>query len=221
LKIFLISKDILSICFLFILAFRKWGNRIPLAKKLVIISSFIWLVILCHRLIWYGGASNGRCEAQPGVYAYFDNLFGAIVTCIFPIVTLSILGTLIGRSVRHVVQRRKVVPTTTTATTTTTTTTTTENNQSLIKKMDTQLTIMLFLDIFVAMISFLPYAAQLIYINVTQTWSKSPLRVAWENIITEIINLLSYIFFSTSFYVSIISLTGFRNQLLRTIGLKN
>jgi hypothetical protein len=182
----------------------------------VIISWFIWLVILCHRLIWYGGASNGRCEAQPGVYAYFDNLFGAIVTCVFPIVTLTILGILIGRSVRNVVQRRKIVPRTTTITTTTTT----ENNQSVIKKMDTQLTIMLFLDISIAIISFLPYAAQLIYINVTQNWSKSPLRVAWENIITEIINLLSYIFFSTSFYVSIISLTGFRNQLLNTIGYK-
>lgn len=164
-------------------------------------------------MIWYGGASSGKCEAQPGVYAYFDNLFNAILTSILPIVTLSILGILIGRSVHQVVQRRQVAPGIKTNEST-------HHEQSAIQKMDAQLTIMLFLDIFVAMISFLPYAAYLIYTNVTNTWSKSPLQIAWENIISEIINLLSYTFFSTSFYVSIISLTSFRNQFLRAIGLK-
>ena len=193
--------------------FRRWGNRISLANKLVIGFLLIWLVVLCHRLIWYGGASNGRCEAQPGIYAYFDNLFDAIMTCLFPMVTLTALGILIGRSVHRVVQRGRVAPATTNNEST-------HCRQPAIQKMDAQLTIMLFLDIFVAMISFLPYAAHLIYINVTDTWSKSPLRVAWETIIIEIIRLLSYIFFSCSFYVSITSLTGFRNQLLRAIYLK-
>ncbi|UJR18557.1 hypothetical protein I4U23_005464 [Adineta vaga] len=193
--------------------FRRWGNRVPLAKKLVIISYLIWLIALFHKLIWYGGAANGKCEAQPGFYAYFDNLFGAIVTCLFPMIVLTILGILIGRSVHLVAQRRRVVPAVTNDGGT-------HGEQSAIQKMDVQLTIMLFLDIFVAMISFLPYAANLIYGNITGNWSKSALQVAWENIIGEIINLLSYTFFSTSFYVSIISLTGFRDQLLRAIRLK-
>ena len=172
--------------------------------------SLVWLVILSHRLIWYS-ASNGQCQGQPGFYAYFDNLFDAIVTCLVPMITLTVLGILIGQSVHRVVQRRQIVPVTTTNETTSV-------NQSAIQRMDTQLTVMLFLQIIVAMISFLPYAAHLIYINVTDTWPKSRLRVAWETIIIETIRLLSYIFFTCSFYVSIIALSGFRRQLLVTLG---
>ncbi|CAF1385137.1 unnamed protein product [Adineta ricciae] len=128
-------------------------------------------------------------------------------------IVLTILGVFIGRSVHHIAQRRRVVPAVTNDGGN-------HGEQSAIQKMDVQLTIMLFLDIFVAMISFLPYAANLIYGNITGSWSKSALQVAWENVIGEIINLLSYTFFSTSFYVSIISLTGFRDQLLRAIRLK-
>ncbi|UJR06666.1 hypothetical protein I4U23_010952 [Adineta vaga] len=172
-------------------------------------------IFLAHRSpgLRRWGNPNGKCEAQPGFYAYFDNIFGAIVTCLFPMVVLTILGILIGRSVHRVAQRRRVVPAVTNGGGT-------HAEQSAIQKMDVQLTIMLFLDIFVAMISFLPYAVNLIYGNITGNWSKSALQVAWENIIGEIINLLSYTFFSTSFYVSIISLTGFRDQLLRAIRLK-
>ena len=199
----------MKFCFL-IAAYRRWGNRISLAKKLVAVFSLIWLVILSHRLIWYG-TSNGQCGAQAGSYAYFDNIFDAIVTCLFPMVTLIVLGILIGRSVRRIAQRR-VVPGVAINEST-------NANQSAIQKIDTQLTIMLFMNILFSMISFLPYAAQLIYNNITGNWPKSPLRLAWEKVISETINLLSYIFFSCPFYVSIISFSGFRHQLLRSLRL--
>lgn len=182
--------------------YRRWGNRITLANKLVGVFSLIWLAVLCHRLIWYG-ASNGRCEGQAGFYAYFDNIFDAVVTCLFPMVTLTVLGVLIGLSVRRIVQRR-VVPVVTINESSTA-------NQSAIRKIDAQLTVMLLANIIVAMISFLPYAAHLVYVNITENWSKSPLRVAWETVIIETIRLLSYIFFSSPFYVSIISFSGFRH----------
>lgn len=192
--------------FCFLAVFRRWGNRITLANKLLVVSSLIWLVILSHRLVWYS-ASNGQCQGQPGFYAYFDNLFDAIVTCLVPMVTLTVLGILIGQSVRRAVQRRRIVPSTIINETTSV-------NQSAIQKMDSQLTVMLFLEVFVAMISFLPYAAHLVYINVTDTWPKSRLRIAWETVIIETIRLLSYIFFICPFYVSIIAISGFRRQLL-------
>jgi hypothetical protein len=126
-------------------------------------------------------------------------------------VTLTVLGVLMGRSVRRIVQRR-VVPTVTANESA-------NANQSAIHKIDAQLSIMLFMNVVVAVISFLPYAAQLIYTNITQHWSKSPSRVAWENVIMAIINLLSYIFFSCPFYVSIVAFSGLRQQLLRTLRL--
>lgn len=197
--------------FFLIAGLRRWGNRKTLANKLLVAFSLIWLVALSHRLIWYS-ASNGQCRAQPGFYAYFDNFFDAIVTCLIPMITLTVLGILIGQSVRRIVQRRRIIPATTTNETT-------HANQSAIQKMDTQLTVMVFLEIFVAMISFLPYAAHLIYINVTDTWPKSPLRVAYETVIIETIRLLSYTFFTCPFYVSMIAISGFRRQLLVSLGL--
>lgn len=94
---------LILLMFFFVSAFRQWGNRISLAKKLVAISFLIWIVLLCPRLIWYR-TLNGSCGPEPGFYAYFDNLYTAIMTCLVPMVVLTILGVLIGRSIRNVIQ---------------------------------------------------------------------------------------------------------------------
>ncbi len=74
---------------------------------------------------------------------------------------------------------------------------------------------------FIAIPSFLPYGSQIIYSNITEYWYKSPLRIAVENVIIEIIRLFSYLFFSTSFYVSLLSSRGFRRQALQSLGIKS
>ncbi|CAF3133072.1 unnamed protein product [Rotaria socialis] len=192
-------------------AYRRWGNRLDLANKLVAVFSVLWILVLWHRLVWYS-ASSGSCEGQSGSYAYFDNLFSAIVTCLCPMIILTVLGVLIGRSIRNIIQQQigRVTAFSESATA----------NQSVIHKVDAQLTIMILMQIVVAMISFLPYAAQLLYSNITNDWSKSPLRVAWEHVISETINLLSYLLFSCPFYVTMVSFSGFRQQLLCSLGLK-
>ncbi|CAM4976094.1 unnamed protein product [Rotaria socialis] len=192
-------------------AYRRWGNRLDLANKLVAVFSVVWILVLWHRLVWYS-ASSGSCEGQSGSYAYFDNLFSAIVTCLCPMILLTVLGVLIGRSIRNIIQQRIGRMTAISESVTA--------NQSVIHKVDAQLTIMILMQIVVAMISFLPYAAQLLYSNITNGWSKSPSRAAWETVISEAINLLSYLLFSCSFYVTMVSFSGFRQQLLRSLGLK-
>ncbi|CAF2158359.1 unnamed protein product [Rotaria magnacalcarata] len=192
-------------------AYRRWGNRLDLTNKLVGAFSVVWILVLWHRLVWYT-ASNGSCGGQPGSYAYFDNMFGAIVTCLFPMILLTVLGVLIGRSIRNIIRQRTGLMTGISKSATA--------NQSVIHKVDAQLTIMILMQIFVAMVSFLPYAALLLYSNITNGWSKSPLRVAWETVISEAISLQSYLLFSCSFYVTMISFSGFRKQLLRSLCLK-
>jgi hypothetical protein len=63
---------------------------------------------------------------------------------------------------------------------------------------------------FVSIPSYLPFGAQNLCSSITDSWYKSPLRLAWENVIIEIIRLCSYLFNSTSFYVSLLSTRGFR-----------
>ena len=79
---------------------------------------------------------------------------------------------------------------------------------------------MILLQSFVAIPSFIHFGAQNLYSSVTVDWYKSPLRLAWETVIIEIIRLLSYVFYNTSFYVSLLCSRGFRKQVLRSLGMK-
>jgi hypothetical protein len=171
----------------------------------------IWFSLVGHRLVLYS-ASSGTCIAQPGIYEKYDIFFEAIMSGVAPPVILLTLGFLLLRNVREVA-RRRVAPVTTAPQAI-------SAHLSHIQQIDGQLTNMLLLQSFVAIPSFIPYGAQNLYSSITEGWYKSPLRIAWENVIIELIRLFSYLFYSTSFYVSCYSSRGFRKQVLHSIGIK-
>ncbi|CAF0857207.1 unnamed protein product [Adineta steineri] len=86
-------------------------------------------------------------------------------------------------------------------------------NNPIISQIDKQLTIKLIPESLITILTYTPYAIELTYLNISQTRYKTPLQLAWEKISTELIDLISYIFFATSFYVSIISNIGFRRTI--------
>jgi hypothetical protein len=172
---------------------------------------FTWLLLIGHRFFLYS-TSSGTCVPQPGIYAKYDAYFEVIMSGIWPPVLLITLGCLLLKNVRQVAQRR-VAPATGAPQAT-------NANLSYIQQIDAQMTKMLLLQSFVAIPSFLPYGAQNLYSSLTGDWYKSPLRLAWENVIIELIRLFSYLFYSTSFYVSLISSRGFRRQVLQSLGIK-
>ncbi|CAF3214797.1 unnamed protein product [Rotaria sp. Silwood2] len=196
---------------IFIVAFRRWGNRISLAYKLVPTCYIIWLFILGHRLIFYN-ISTGKCTAQTGTYARFDSFFEVIMSGLCPPIILLVLGTLLIRSIRRVMYRR-VVPIGGVADKTII-------NRSVLQQIDAQLSVMVLMQTFTAIPSFVPYGTELLYSNLSQNWYKSPLRRAWEAVVIETIHLLSYFFFSTSFYISIASSRGFRHQIMSSLRMK-
>ena len=122
---------------------------------------------------------------------------------------MPVLAFLLIRNVRAII-RRRVAPAGETSAATSA-----KPNNSAINQMDAQLTLMLVLESGIAAITYLPYATQLTYANMTQTTPKSAVRVAWESVFTELIHLFSYVFFASSFYVSFASNTGYRRQLRR------
>ena len=165
-----------------------------------------------HRFFFYS-ATSGTCVPQPGVYEKYDIFFEVVVAGVCPPTILIVLGILLLRSVRQIVHRR-VAPSAVTAQVA-------NSHPSHIQQIDTQLTRMILLQSFVAIPSFIPYGAQNVYSSITQNWYKSPLRIAWENVAIETIRLLSYIFYSTSFYVSFSSSRGFRKAFFQSIGWKH
>ena len=82
------------------------------------------------------------------------------------------------------------------------------------QQIDLPLTIMLFLQSILAIINYVPFGIYILYYMFTDGWIKSPLRVAWEQLIISFVRLSSYLFPAASFYVSILSNHRFRKQFL-------
>lgn len=192
------------VLFLVFIEYRQWSNRIPLAYKLSIASSVIWFLITGHRLVLYSTA-DGSCSSLAGFYADFDNYLEVVVIGMFPPILMSVLAYLLIKSVRSVIHRQ-VAPDSHLAHTTVV-------HRTVLQQIDAQLTLMLILQSIITIITYVPYAAQLIYSNVTAYWPKSALRLAQEKVFIELIHLMSYVFFATAFYVSMISSSGFRRQM--------
>ncbi|UJR20541.1 hypothetical protein I4U23_023668 [Adineta vaga] len=192
--------------------FRQWSGRVNLAYKLTLTCTIVWFLTTCHRLAFYS-TSTGRCLAKEGLYATFDNYFEAIVSGLCPPIIIFLLAYLLIRSVRNTIQRQII--------TVSNQQTRSSEYSTFLQKTDKQLTEMLLWQTLIAIPAFLPYAGQLIYTNVTENWSKSPEWLAWENIVIETIRLLSYTFFSTRLYITLISSQGIREQIFKVFRLRN
>jgi len=169
----------------------------------------IWFILICHRLILYKGG-NGSCGPADGIYADYDIYFEVIFTGICPPILMSTLAYLLIVSVRKVT-RRQILPL--------------HNGASLIvgahrttlQQIDIKLSIMIILQSIISVITYFPYAAELIYSNVTQYYSKSALQKAQDKVFVEFMHLLSYTFFASGFYISIITNNGFRREIRKFI----
>ncbi|CAF2049860.1 unnamed protein product [Rotaria magnacalcarata] len=184
--------------------YRQWSNRADLALKICLICVFVWLLLFGHRLILYS-ATKGACIPLPGFYAYFDAYNEIFFKAICPPIVMIGLAHLLIRSVRGVIQRKvglsdSKLPAIVAC-------------RSTIDQIDSRLTLMLILQTIIALITYIPFAIQLIYSNITQHWPKSTLRNAQESVFAQLTHLLSYTFFATSFYISIITNVGFRRQI--------
>jgi hypothetical protein len=156
--------------------------------------------------------ASGTCQPEGGFYEQYDSFFEAIMSGLCPPTIIITLGCLLLRNVRSVTQRQVALVATVAQTI--------DRNQSHMQQIDAQLTKMLLLQSFVAIPSFLPYGAQNLYSSITLNWYKSPMRLAWENVFIELIRLFSYLFYSTSFYVSFLCSRGFRRQVFLTLRIK-
>jgi phosphate/sulfate permease len=160
-----------------------------------------WFLIFGHRLVLYN-ITDGSCGAFAGVYSDIDNYLEVVFTGILPPIVMTVCAYLLIRSVRDVINRRAA----------TENPTATGGHRTVLQQMDSQLTLMLILQSIIAMVTYFPYATQLIYSNVTEFYHKSDLQLAQEKVMIEFIHILSYVFFASSFYVSMISNIGYRRQ---------
>ncbi|CAF2827939.1 unnamed protein product [Rotaria sp. Silwood2] len=127
-----------------------------------------------------GNVTNGKCIPLPGFYTYFDSYTEVIFTAMFIPLVVIVLAVLLLRSIRGITQRQ-VAPTNTLSRTETV-------KGSDLQRMDSRLTFMILLQLIIAITTRVPYAVQVIYTNITQSWP--------------------------NFYVSLITNRGFRRRFI-------
>ncbi|CAF2094002.1 unnamed protein product [Rotaria magnacalcarata] len=124
------------------------------------------LIVAPYQLnIWFGiflwvTGNLGSIGEYARFYAYFDNYIEIVFTAICPPVAVIVLTYLLIRSVRNVIQRQII----------------SGNNaqvatvayRSNLEQMDSRLTSMLILQSMIVIITYIPFAAELVYTNVTQ-----------------------------------------------------
>ncbi|CAF4017225.1 unnamed protein product [Rotaria magnacalcarata] len=123
--------------------FSIWGNQV---------SFTLFSLATLDRLL-----STQRAHR---FYAYFDNYIEIVFTAICPPVAVIVLTYLLIRSVRNVIQRQIISGNNAQAATVA--------YRSNLEQMDSRLTSMLILQSMIVIITYIPFAAELVYTNVTQ-----------------------------------------------------
>jgi hypothetical protein len=195
----------------FLTGLRQWSNRVPLAYKIIVVNALFWTLVTSHRLVYYTN-SSGSCWSQEGAYMVFDTYLDVSLSVVGSPLVVIVLACLLWHNVRSVTRRRaariNVAPTTLSA------------NLLHNQQVDLPLTLMLFLQSILAIINYVPFGIYILYYMFTDGWIKSPLRVAWEQLVISLIRLSSYLFAAGSFYVSIISNHSFRKQFLSSFQIR-
>ena len=166
-------------------------------------NALFWILVTSHRLIFYTN-SIGSCWSQNGAYRTFDTFLDVSFSAVGSPFLVIILTLMLWLSVRSVTKRHatrnSVAPAIITP------------DQSRHQQADLQITTMLLMQSILAIINYVPFGGFILYVMFTDGVIKSPLRVAWENIIIAFIRLSSYLFAAGTFYISIISSHAFRQQ---------
>ncbi|CAF1377604.1 unnamed protein product [Adineta ricciae] len=184
---------------------RNWSNRVTLSYKMVAGAMIFWFLLIGHRLIWYQ-LSDGNCGPPAGIYATWDEWFENATSAVLPPILMFLLAFLLRRSVHDVIQRR-IQPTT-------------NQNKTVLEQMSSKLSLMLLLQCIIVVITYVPYSVELAYTSIRQYYSKTPYEKARDKVFTELTHLLAYIFFQSSFYVSLLTNPGFRQQIKHLLGMK-
>ena len=200
-------QDRESLIVIFVAVYRRWSNRVSLAYRTSSVVAVLWFPFLIHRLLLYS-STVGKCVPKKGAYQKYDTYYELAFSAIVPPTLLVTIGCLLLRNVR-IVARKRTAPDGIM-----------HRNRPFIHQIENQLTRMILLQCFVAVFSFSLFGAQNLYSNITQHWNKSVLRGAWEKTIGEFIRLCGYLFHSTTFYISLISSSGFRKQALYSFGIE-
>ncbi|CAF1073190.1 unnamed protein product [Adineta steineri] len=145
-----------------------------------------------------------KCYGETNICRISNDLIYACCTILFPILLMSLFGIMTINNIRHVQSRINI----------------TNSNERLPiskkKKVDRQLSLMLFIQIILLALFTLPQAIQKLYSTITANQILSSAQTAFNNFIFNLVLLLTYVANGVPFYIYTLSGgTVFRNALIQ------
>jgi len=178
------------------------------AKISIVILSIIISILYCHMLVYYQityasdqfGNITPQCNSQTGIYRTFLGFWHLAMSSLFPSFLMLLFGFLTLKNVR---QRRQLVQRV--------------GENVSIRRTDSQLLRMLVAQVLVIIIATLPYCLYLLYASFTSSFTKSPLKIAQDNLASQITGTVTFFAHSSSFYFYTLSGTIFRKEVLKIL----
>jgi hypothetical protein len=173
------------------------------------IITIIVLILYFHMLVYYEiinvsnqfGSITPQCGLQNGIYRTFFGFWHLIFTSLFPSFLMLLFGFLTLKNVR---KRRQLAQTV--------------RENRAIRRTDSQLLRMLAAQVLVIIIATLPLCVNQLYISFTSSFTKSTLKIAQDNLASQITAIVTYFAHSSSFYLYTLSGTIFRKEVVKIFG---
>ncbi|CAF1198044.1 unnamed protein product [Adineta ricciae] len=179
------------------------------ARIACIVISITSVLIYVHILVYFEinttknqfGIAIPLCRGQNGFYRTFIGFFHMIAYALSPCFFMLLFGLLTIQKLR---QNRRLLPAVICS-----------RNHHLMKPSDVKLVSMLIAQVFVIILSVLPFSINNIYASCTLNVQKDAFRIAQENVITQTVNTMTSFAHTTSFYLYTLSGSLFRRELFK------
>ncbi|CAF0900776.1 unnamed protein product [Adineta ricciae] len=191
----------------------KWRrlNCASVAKRVCIFTIVFWTILTIPTLVYAKPVqiklNRYSCENTSWIWSQIAVFFFSLCCYgIFPWFFMSLFGFLTWKNLRRIHHRRICIAS--------------SGIVTRKARIDDQLASMLFLQIFICILSSIPFCSQNIYSSVTRTMDKTELRQAQEYLYLQIARLAFYFNYISTFYVNYLSSAIFRQvsrQVLRNL----
>lgn len=167
----------------------------------ILSCSLIYCFVCLFVFPCYGINQTSLCAVHKDVCTAFTLVYTFVVIGFVPPVFTSIFAWLTLRSLRILHCRARTAPIS-------------YKTYLHIKQANEQLTSMLLVQIIAMLVSSVPYASFMIYTLSTHYVQKMPLQIAWEQLITHFIHLLTYVNYVCSAYIYLATSSMYRQYLM-------
>ncbi|CAF1504498.1 unnamed protein product [Adineta steineri] len=187
---------------------RRWSS-LKTARISIGIIIVAMAILYSHMIVYYEisyitnqyGNIVPSCNAQKGIYRNFNTIWHTTFYSLCPSFLMIFFGSLTLKNIR---QRRLIHPVV-------------GGNNRIGRRTDSQLLRMLTAQVFIIIISTLPYSICRLYVSFTANVSKDTLRIAQENLASQIVGVMRYFAHASSFYLYTLTGVVFRKELFKII----